>query len=47
MQGYPTSMEDCHQHLTYLDHHYRWKKYSYFSIFYGYSGILSIKIIFI
>ncbi|CAF1503623.1 unnamed protein product [Rotaria sordida] len=38
MQGCRPSMEDFHQHLTYLSNHYLWKQYSYFSIFDGHSG---------
>ena len=40
MQGRRASMEDCHQHLIHLDDdHHAWKKYSYFAIFDGHSGI--------
>lgn len=39
MQGRRPSMEDCHQHLIHLDDHHLWKKYSYFAIFDGHSGI--------
>jgi hypothetical protein len=37
MQGWRSTMEDRHKHLTPFDHH-AWKLWSYFSIFDGHNG---------
>ncbi|CAF1277877.1 unnamed protein product [Adineta ricciae] len=42
MQGWRSTMEDCHKHLIPLDNH-SWKLWSYFAIFDGHNGIDAAK----